>query len=57
MNGPLPTGRVWTWSPVSRTALGDTMLSVPPAAYARKGAYGFSKLTCTVNSSRTFEPA
>src|SRR5262249_24376879 len=32
MNGLLPTGRVCTRSPVSRTALGETMLSVPAAA-------------------------
>src|SRR5215510_2886834 len=57
MNGPVPTGFVWTRSPLSRTALGDTMLSVPADVYARNGAYGVSKLTCTVNSSRTFAPA
>ena len=57
MNGPVPMGRVWTRSPDSRTAFGDTMLSVPAAVYARNGAYGVSKLTSTVNSSRTFDPA
>jgi hypothetical protein len=32
MNWPVPIGLVWTWSPVSRTALGETMLSGPEAA-------------------------
>ncbi len=57
MKGPLPTGRVWTWSPLSRTALGDTRDSTPDAAAFRNGEYGVSNVTCTVNSSSTFEPA
>ena len=57
MNGPVPTGRVWTWSPLSRTALGETRERSPEAAAFRNGAYGVSKVTCTVNSSSTFEPA
>src|SRR5262249_30693935 len=57
MNGPVPTGLVCTWSPVSRTALGETIDSGPEAAKFGNGANGVSKLTCTVDSSSTFEPA
>ena len=32
MNGPVPTGRVWTSSPAVCTALGDTIERAPPAA-------------------------
>jgi hypothetical protein len=32
MNGPVPTGWVWTWSPISFTAFGETKLSVPAPA-------------------------
>src|SRR5262249_49846395 len=53
MNGPLPTGRVCTWSPLSRTAFGETIESTPDAAAFRNGEYGVSKLTCTVYSSST----
>ena len=38
MNGPLPTGRVCTRSPLSRTALGETSESTPEAAEFRNGA-------------------
>ena len=36
--GPLPTGRVCTASPLSRTALGETSESTPEAAEFRNGA-------------------
>ena len=32
MNDPVPTGWVWTWSPSSFTAFGETKLSVPAPA-------------------------
>ena len=32
MNCPVPIGFVCTWSPLSRTALGDTMERFPDAA-------------------------
>src|SRR6185295_6291659 len=57
MNGPLPTGRVWTPSPLSRTALGETRDRTPDAAAFRNGEYGVSKVTWTENSSNTLEPA
>ena len=57
MNGPVPTGRVWTRSPLSRTAFGETMDRTPDATELRNGEYGVSKSTCTVNSSSTFDPA
>ena len=57
MKGPVPTGRVCTRSPPSRTDLGETIESTPEATELRKGEYGVSKSTCTVNSSTTLEPA